>query len=183
MLALYHKPYQMLSQYNPNPDYPEHRTLPPELQAQGLQPLGRLDFDSEGLLLLSDDSSLEQRLLAPGAKKSKTYLVQVQGTPSAESLGRLREGGLVIRVAKKDHACAPAVVEVLAEEPRGLAERCPAVDVSGGTTWISLSLTEGKNRQVRRMTAKVGHPTLRLIRTEIAGYKLGSLAAGEWMIA
>jgi len=170
----------MLSQYNPNPDYPEQRTLPVEFFAMGLKPLGRLDYDSEGLLLLSDKEEAEQQLMNPKKKQCKVYLVQVEGMPSEDALLELREGGLMIRVAKKDHHCAPAKATLLKGSPDWVWEREPAVDTASESSWLELTLTEGKNRQVRRMTAKVGHPTLRLIRTQIAKYALGDLAPGEW---
>jgi len=148
----------------------------------GLKPVGRLDYDSEGLLLLSDDAEVERELLHPGKKQKKKYVVQVQGVPSEDSLNLLREGGLVIRVSKKEHVCAPAAARRLESDPEWLWERNPPADSANQISWLELTLTEGKNRQVRRMTAKIGHPTLRLIRTQIAQHHLGELESGEWKV-
>lgn len=182
VLVLYNKLYQMLSQFNQNPDYPEQCTLPQELESMGVNPIGRLDYDSEGGLLLSDDQGMERSVMHPDNKKPKTYLVQVEGTPSDSALELLRKGGLVIRVSKKEHVCAPAEVSRLGACPEWVWARSSPVAATAKTAWIELTLTEGKNRQVRRMTAKLGHPTLRLIRTHVAGYDLAGLAAGEWVI-
>lgn len=172
----------MLSQFNPNPDYPEHRTLAELDLPVGLRPVGRLDYDSEGLLLLTDDAHLERRLLAPEEKHPRSYLVQVDGSPSDACLQLLRQGGLEIRVKKKLHCCAPIQVEVLSGEPEGMWERFPAVDKRSAerSSWLKLTLTEGKNRQIRRMTAKVGHPTLRLARTSLLHYAVHSILPGHW---
>lgn len=182
MTVLYHKPYQVLSQFNRNPDYPDQAPLPVGLEAMGVRPLGRLDYDSEGLLLLSDDLGLEQELMAPAKKLKKTYLVQVQGVPPEEKLDLLREGGVTIRAKKKFHNCAPAEVRILPEQPTWIQERNPAVNCCVTSCWLELTLTEGKNRQVRRMTAAIGCPTLRLIRTQIGEYQLGDLASGEYAV-
>ena len=182
MLVLFHKPYQMLSQYNENPDHPEQRPLPSEFAKMGLKPLGRLDYDSEGLLLLSDSPRLERTLFHPNAQMKKTYLVQVDGTLDAEQIRLLEQGGLEIRVNKKPHQCAPALVELLPTAPSYIQERTPPVDLHAASraSWLSLTITEGKNRQVRRMTAKLGCPTLRLIRTHIGPYTLANIAPGTW---
>lgn len=180
MIVLYHKPYRMLSQYNVNPDMPDQRVLPPELAALQVAPIGRLDYDSEGLLLLTDQPQLERALLAPERQCPKTYLVQVQGTPTDDTLAPLRDGTLTIRVGKKPHHCAPANASILPQPPTTLWPRHPAVDPHSPTSWLTLTLTEGKNRQIRRMTAKLGYPTLRLIRQRIDTYTLEDLAPGEW---
>ena len=169
----------MLSQFNANPDYPEHATLPPELAAMQVKPVGRLDYDSEGLLLLTDDPKLEKQLLDPSNKKRKVYLAQVEGEPSQESLDLLHGGGLEIRVNKKAHTCAPVKAELLTTAPKWLWKRTPPVDANIETSWLQLTLTEGKNRQVRRMTAALGHATLRLIRTNIAEYELEEVTSAR----
>jgi len=181
MLILYNKPYHVLSQYNSNPDYPKHKTLAECGLPVSLEPVGRLDYDSEGFLLLSNDPKVGE-MLHPKFKHPRTYLVQVDGAPSNDSLELLRKGGLEIRVGKKGHTCLPVEVRILESAPDWLWERNPAVDESADqrSSWIELTLREGKNRQVRRMMAKIGCPTLRLIRTSILEYKLGTLKPGEW---
>lgn len=182
MLVLLNKPFKMLSQFNPNPDYPEHRTLAELDLPKGLRAVGRLDYDSEGLLLLTDDAQLERRLLAPEEKHARKYMVQVDGSPSEACIAELRQGGLEIRVNKKVHRCAPMQVKVLSGAPEGMWERSPRVDEMAAqrSTWLELTLTEGKNRQIRRMTAKVGHPTLRLVRSSLLHYAVHSILPGHW---
>jgi len=169
----------MLSQFNQNPDYPDQETLPKELEAMGVKPIGRLDYDSEGLLILSDEPELENQLLTPEAKQEKVYLVQVQGIPKEEKLDLIRQGGVTIRAKKQFHECAPAKVRVLDKQPERVKERTPSVNCCVTSSWLELTLTEGKNRQVRRMTAAIGYPTLRLIRTRIGEYHLGELQPSE----
>ena len=183
MLILFNKPYQMLSQFNPNPDYPEQRTLPPALAELGVLPLGRLDYDSEGLLLLSDEPGLEREVLHPDRQHTRTYLVQVDGTPTEEAVDLLKRGGLEIRVGKKRHVCAPVQVQMLSGPPEWLWERSPMVDEASErrSSWMALTLTEGKNRQVRRMTAKIGCPTLRLIRAQVLEYEVEAIRSGEYV--
>jgi 23S rRNA pseudouridine2457 synthase len=179
MVIALNKPYGVLSQFNQNPDYPNQQTLsdiglPPELH-----PVGRLDMDSEGLLLLTDDKGLETRLLDPSNGHKRTYLVQVDGTPSPEEIHLLRAGGLSI----KGHITKKCRVSVLSTEP-DVEARVPEVDraAAGRSSWLRMELREGKNRQVRRMTAIVGCPTLRLIRERIGEFEDAELKAGEWRV-
>lgn len=175
MLLAFHKPYDVLSQFTP--ELPGQRTLAEFGFPERVWPIGRLDRDSEGLLLLSDEKFLVDRLLHPRSNKSKTYFAQVEGIPGEDAIHKLSRGGIVI----KGHRCAPADARVL-DPPPDFAPRIPPIRVRRDIPdrWISLTLTEGKNRQVRRMTAAVGHPTLRLIRVRIGGLELGDLAAGDW---
>ena len=172
-----HKPYKVLSQFTDedgNPGLGSIYTLPKDVY-----PVGRLDLDSEGLLILTNDRKLNERLLHPKNKHKRTYWVEVEGEPDEESLQILRSG-VDIKVNKKVHHTLPAQVEII--HPK-LEEREPPVNYKKHPTrtWLSITLTEGKNRQVRRMTAKVGHPTLRLIRVGIEELTLGKLKPGEIM--
>jgi 23S rRNA pseudouridine2457 synthase len=174
LLAL-HKPFGVLSQFTP--DCPGQRTLsefglPPDVYA-----VGRLDMDSEGLLLLCDEPGFNHRFLDPAAAHPRTYLVQVEGVPTQQAISRLAGGGLSIQ----GYRTLPCVVEALATEP-DLPPRDPPVRFrkSVPTAWLRMRLVEGKNRQVRRMTAAVGHPTLRLVRVAAGSFQLGDLAPGEW---
>lgn len=183
MLLALHKPYGMLSQFTPEPGsrwatLADLRPRPPG----AVYPLGRLDADSEGLLLLSDEPGLNHRLLDPRHGHHREYWVQVERVPDASALARLAAG-----VRLPDHACAPCVVRRLSEpETTGLPPRNPPVRARKTVpdAWLSLTLTEGKNRQVRRMTAAVGHPTLRLVRVRIGRLCLADLAdlrpPGAW---
>lgn len=176
-LYLLHKPYRMLSQFTDRRvDESERRaTLADVISVPGVYAAGRLDYDSEGLLLLSDDGELIHRISDPRHKQPKTYRVQVEGEPGEAALQALRDG-----VALKDGRTRPAKVRRLAES--GLPERDPPLDTRRHprTTWLELTITEGRNRQVRRMTAHVGHPTLRLVRVAIGPWRLDGLAPGEW---
>lgn len=176
-LYLLHKPYRMLSQFTDRRvDEAERRaTLADVFSVPGVYAAGRLDYDSEGLLLLSDDGELIHRISDPRHKQPKTYRVQVEGEPGEAALQALRDG-----VALKDGRTRPAKVRRLAES--GLPERDPPLDTRRHphTTWLELTLTEGRNRQVRRMTAHVGHPTLRLVRVAIGPWRLDDLAPGQW---
>ena len=163
----------MLSQFTK--EAPNHITLA-DLDytfAKDVYPVGRLDADSEGLLILTSDKRLNVRLLNPNNKQPKTYWAQVEGAPNKEDLQPLNEG-ITIKIKKKVHQTAPAKAFLLEEEPQ-LPLRNPPIRYrkSIPTTWISLTLTEGKNRQVRRMCAAIGFPVLRLVRVGIAGYKYG----------
>lgn len=175
MLLAFHKPYGVLCQFTP--DQPGQRTLADFGFPERVYPLGRLDMDSEGLLLLGDEPGMNNRLLDPKAGHSRTYLAQVEGVPGADALWRLAAGGLEIQ----GHRTLPAKVELLEKDP-GFAERVPPVRFrkTVPTAWISLALTEGKNRQVRRMTAAVGLPTLRLVRVAVGALPLGELPPGAW---
>jgi 23S rRNA pseudouridine2457 synthase len=168
------KPYGVLSQFTP--ELPGQRTLaefdlPPELYAAG-----RLDADSEGLLLLTDDGPLIKRMLAPGTGHERTYLVQVEGIPTAEAIAELKRG-----VTIQNYRTLPARALLLDKEP-GLLPREPPIRVRKNipTSWIELTLLEGKNRQVRHMTAAVGYPTLRLVRTAIGKLTLKNLEPSQW---
>ena len=180
MLVALHKPYGVLSQFNPNPGEGEQRTLRELGLPPKVVPLGRLDMDSEGLLLLTDDRKLEHQLLHPKFKHRRRYLVLVEGVPGAGDLDRLRQGGLEI----KGHRCLPCRARVLKAKPDWVEERDPPVRVRQNIidTWLRLELREGKNRQLRRMTAAVGFPTLRLLREGIGALPLGDLPRGEWRI-
>ncbi len=187
MIIALNKPYLMLSQFNPNPEKDDQltlRDLPIEVP-NSVVPLGRLDYDSEGLLLLSDESDLDQKLLHPRNEHRRRYHVLVEGEPQADDLAKFHQGGLQIRVSGKSHACKPARARVLKEEPSFLWERTPAVRTRKTIvdTWMMLELREGKNRQVRRMTAAAGFPTLRLVRTGMGSMSLDSLnlKPGEWV--
>ncbi|HET6401575.1 MAG TPA: pseudouridine synthase [Candidatus Kapabacteria bacterium] len=170
---IFHKPYGVLSQFTA--DVPGQRTLDEFNFPKGFYAAGRLDRDSEGLLLLTNDGSLIKKLLEPG-KHERTYLVQVEGIPSIASIKQL-EGGVLV----KGYRTLPARVRVLEHEP-AIPLRDPPIRFrkSIPTIWIELTLREGKNRQVRHMTAAVGHPTLRLVRTAIGPLTLGDLRPGQW---
>ena len=177
MLIALHKPYNVLSQFTP--ELPGQRTLAEFSLPEGVWPVGRLDRDSEGLLLLSDEKALVDLLLNPRSKQPKTYLVQVEGVPSPEALERLANGSITL----EGRRCAPAIA-VLPDPQPSIPPRDPPIRFRREIPdrWISLTLTEGRNRQVRRMTAAAGHPTLRLIRTAIGRFPLATLAPGHWII-
>ncbi len=174
VLVLFHKPYGVLSQFTP--DGSANRTLSDFDLPSRLYPLGRLDADSEGLLLLTDETGLNSRLLLPEHRHRRTYWAQVERIPSSEALGRL-SGGLRIQ----GYSTLPAIVAILDPQPI-LPPRDPPIRFrkSVPDCWVALELVEGKNRQVRRMTAAIGHPTLRLIRVRIGDLPLGDLPAGSW---
>ncbi|MBD3680076.1 MAG: pseudouridine synthase [Rhodobacteraceae bacterium] len=179
-LILFNKPFDVLSQFTDpaNADSPR-RTLSEFIDVPGVYPAGRLDRDSEGLLLLTDDGRLQARIASPKHKMPKTYWVQVEGLPDDAALEALRRG-----VDLKDGRTRPAKVRRI-EEPEGLWPRVPPVRFrkSVPDRWLELTIAEGRNRQVRRMTAAVGHPTLRLIRARIGDWSLDGLAPGEWRAA
>tara|TARA_B100000929_G_scaffold165985_2_gene131470 strand:- start:1718 stop:2353 length:636 start_codon:yes stop_codon:yes gene_type:complete len=162
----------MLSQFT---DSQGRATLADALDAPGVYAAGRLDFDSEGLLLLSDDGSLIHRIAHPRHKQPKTYWVQLEGDITDEAIRALASG-----VTLKDGPTLPAKARRM--PPPNVAERDPAIDPKRHpvTSWLELTISEGRNRQVRRMTAHVGFPTLRLIRAAIGPWQLGDLAPGEW---
>lgn len=172
-LIRFNKPYGVLSQFTPEGRW---RGLKDFIELPGVYVAGRLDADSEGLLLLTDDGKLQARIADPRFKMEKTYWVQVEGVPDEAALAALRRG-----VQLKDGPTLPARARVI-EEPAGLWEREPPIRVrqSIPTSWIELVIREGRNRQVRRMTAAVGLPTLRLIRAAIGPYTLDGLAPGHW---
>jgi 23S rRNA pseudouridine2457 synthase len=175
MVIAFHKPYGVLCQFTP--DQPGQRTLADFGFPAGVYPVGRLDMDSEGLLLLSDEAGFNNRLLDPKAAHPRTYLSQVEGVPTEEALAKLGRGGLVIQ----GHRTLPCKARLLGREP-GVAPRDPPVRFrqSIPTAWVELQLVEGKNRQVRRMTAAIGFPTLRLIRVAIGKLKSEDLEPGTW---
>jgi len=178
MYFVIYKPFGMLSQFSR--EHPEHITLA-DLDfnfPKDVYPVGRLDKDSEGLLILTNDKRLTDKLLNPKHKHWRSYWVQVDNIPTPVTLRQLATG-VEIKINKKIHSTAPAKVELLALAPT-LPERTPPVRYRKEipTAWLNLSLTEGKNRQVRRMTAKVGFPTLRLVRHQIGDLHLGDLASG-----
>ncbi len=174
MLLAFHKPYGVISQFTP--DGSPNRTLAEFKFPKGVYPIGRLDADSEGLLLLSDEAALNQKLLHPKHGHERIYWAQVENIPAPDTLHKL-ERGLVIQGRKT----LPSRAWLLKPQPE-VPPRTPPIRSrkSIPTAWIGLELVEGKNRQVRRMTAAIGHPTLRLLRVRIGSFELGSLAPGAW---
>lgn len=172
-LVLLNKPFRVLPQFS-SPD--GRRCLRDLLPLRGVYPAGRLDYDSEGLLVLTDFGPWQARLSQPGSPFTKVYLVQVEGEPGADALTALRRG-----VELADGPTRPAGARRVAEPP-GLWLRDPPIRVRRAipTAWLELRLREGRNRQVRRMTAAVGHPTLRLVRTAVGPWTLAGLAPGAW---
>ncbi len=175
LLAL-HKPYGVLSQFTPEPGS-RWRTLADFALPKGCYALGRLDADSEGLLLLSDEPGLNSRLLDPKHAHRREYWAQVERVPDAATLSRLERGGLDLG----DFRTLPCRARLLDPAPT-IPPRDPPIRVrkSVPDAWLSLELIEGKNRQVRRMTAAVGHPTLRLVRVRMGDHALGELVPGTW---
>jgi 23S rRNA pseudouridine2457 synthase len=175
MLILFNKPFQVLCQFSSEG---ERSTLASYIALPDIYPAGRLDADSEGLMLLTDDGKLQHRISHPERKQPKTYLAQVEGLPDPAALTRLRApldlGDFVTQPCEARHV----------HEPDWLWPRDPPIRARAGipTSWLALTLTEGKNRQVRRMTAAVGLPTLRLVRIAIGGFSLEShpLWPGQW---
>ena len=175
-LLLFNKPFGVLSQFTDRGSPTTRPTLSDFIKAKGVYPAGRLDRDSEGLLLLTDDGRLQARIADPRFKLPKTYLVQVEGTPDDAALTQLRQG-----VALNDGMTLPA--EAARIDAPDLWLRDPPIRVrkSVPDAWISLTIREGRNRQVRRMTAAVGLPTLRLVRWSIGDWTLEGLAPGTFM--
>lgn len=172
---LFNKPYGVLCQFtddsvSPRPTLKEYIDIPE------VYSVGRLDFDSEGLLLLTNDGHLKHRLIDPQFEHSRTYWVQVERIPTEDALGQLRNGVMI-----QGYRTKPAIANLLDTEP-DLAERQPPIRFRASipTAWLELKLTEGKNRQVRKMTAAVGFPTLRLVRVTIAHLSLADLQVGKW---
>jgi 23S rRNA pseudouridine2457 synthase len=173
VLIAFNKPFGVACKFSPEPG---RKTLADYIGVTGVYPAGRLDTDSEGLLLLTDDGILQARIAEPKHKLAKVYWAQVEGSPSQTALEPLRRG-----VNLGDFTTQPASAAVI-DEPKGLWPRVPPIRYRAKipTTWIELTINEGKNRQVRRMTAKVGFPTLRLIRASIGKVSVEGLALGTW---
>lgn len=172
-VILLNKPYGVLTQFTSGEGRP---TLKDYVPLPGVYAAGRLDADSEGLVVLTDDGGLQARISHPRHKLAKTYWVQVEGSPDETALTALRRG-----VDLGDFVTRPCTARRIAE-PAGLWPRDPPIRFrqSIPTVWLEIVISEGKNRQVRRMTAKVGHPTLRLIRSAVGPWTLAGLAPGEW---
>lgn len=171
-LILFNKPFGILSQFTGGG---KHGTLAEFISVKGVYPAGRLDADSEGLLLLTDDGALQARISSPRFKAAKTYLAQVEGAPGEADLEPLRRG-----IVLKDGPCRPAPARLIA--PPALWPRDPPVRFrkSVPDSWIEITLTEGRNRQVRRMCAAAGFPCLRLVRWRIGDWSVKGLPPGEW---
>lgn len=175
MLIAFHKPYGVLSQFTP--DQPGQRTFAEFGFPKDVFPIGRLDQDSEGLILLGNEREWVDRLLDPRHGHPRTYHVQVEGLPDSEALLKLARGGIDL----KGHRTLPCRARMLDPQPDFLPRDPPVrFRKSVPDRWIELVLTEGKNRQVRRMTAAVGHPTLRLVRVAIGNLPLDPLPRGQW---
>ena len=172
MLVAFNKPFNVLCQFTGGAG---RRTLADFVTTKEVYPAGRLDYDSEGLVLLTDDGKLQARIADPQHKLKKTYLAQVERIPDDKALALLRRG-----VKLKDGVTAPAGAR-LVEEPGWLWPREPPIRhrLNVPTAWLEITLAEGRNRQVRRMTAAVGHPTLRLVRASIGDWSLAGLRPGE----
>jgi 23S rRNA pseudouridine2457 synthase len=173
MLILFNKPFNVVCQFSP---HEKHATLKDYIGIPDVYAAGRLDTDSEGLLILTDDGALQHKISHPNGKQVKTYWAQVEGLAADADLASLRIG-----VDLGDFVTQPAQVSIIAE-PHGLWLREPPIRERKAipTTWLEIKISEGKNRQVRRMTAKIGFPTLRLIRYSIGDYALDGLDVGDW---
>ena len=172
-IVLFNKPYGVLSQFTPEGRW---RALDTFIPVEGVYVAGRLDADSEGLLILTDDGKLQAKIADPKHKLEKTYWAQVEGVPDEAALDKLRAG-----IKLSDFTAQPAKVRLI-EEPPGLWPRDPPIRFRAAipTAWLEIRISEGKNRQVRRMTAAIGYPTLRLIRAAIGAATLDGLAPGAW---
>ena len=176
MIIAFNKPYGVLSQFTP--EKPGQHTLAEFGFPKNVYPIGRLDTDSEGLLLLSDEPELNERLLHPRHEHEREYWAQVERVPAPEALQKLARGVMI-----QGRKTLPCRAWVLEPQP-AISPREPPIRFrkTAPTCWIGLELVEGKNRQVRRMTAAIGHPTLRLIRVRIGNLRLAALGIGEWKI-
>ena len=170
---LFNKPFRVLSQFSPEAG---KQTLADYIDLPGVYAAGRLDFDSEGLMLLTDDGALQARVSNPRYSTPKTYLAQVEGIPDHAALQALAQG-----VELKDGLTRPALVSAI-DQPGWLWPRNPPIRQRKAipTQWLQLVIREGRNRQVRRMTAAIGHPTLRLVRVAIGGWRLDDLQPGDY---
>ncbi|KAB7615478.1 pseudouridine synthase [Amylibacter sp. SFDW26] len=176
-VILFNKPMNVLSQFtDKGTEGSTRQTLSDYIDVPNVYAAGRLDKDSEGLLILTDNGKLQNRIADPKFKTSKTYWVQVEGEPSEDDLQKLRDG-----VRLKDGMTRPAEVEVM-DEPVELWDRNPPVRFrkSVPDSWVSITISEGRNRQVRRMTAAIGYPTLRLIRYRVGSWTIDGITNGEW---
>lgn len=175
---LFYKPYKVMSQFSPEGD---KQTLADYFKSlpKNVYPVGRLDYDSEGLLLLTNDKQLNHKLLHPLFIHEREYWVQVEGVPTSESVRQLCNG-VTIKVDGRPYTCKPSVVRIL-QEPPILPERIPPIRYRKEipTSWLSITIKEGKNRQVRKMTAAVNLPTLRLVRYRIGAVTLGDMQPGD----
>ena len=174
VIVLFNKPFRVLSQFSTEADKP---VLADYIDIPGVYCAGRLDYDSEGLLVLTDDGKLQQRIANPKYGKQKQYWVQVEGVPAEKDLDRLRKG-----INLKDGPSLPAIVKLI-EQP-DVWDRLPPIRQRKHipTSWLNLSISEGRNRQVRRMTAHIGYPTLRLVRHCVGKWRLDRLRPGEFRV-
>jgi 23S rRNA pseudouridine2457 synthase len=170
MIVLFNKPFRVLSQFTTDSG---KAVLADYIDIPGVYCAGRLDYDSEGLLILTDDGRLQQRIADPAWGKEKGYWVQLEGVPAESDLDQLRAG-----VPLKDGMTRPARVRLI--DPPAVGERVPPIRERRNipTAWLDLAITEGRNRQVRRMTAHIGYPTLRLVRYRVGEWSLGDLSPG-----
>jgi len=174
VIVLFNKPFRVLSQFTTEGD---KKTLADYIDIRDIYAAGRLDYDSEGLLVLTDDGKQQQRIANPKYGKEKGYWVQVEGVPGESDLERLRKG-----VRLKDGPTHPAAVELV--EPPDIGERVPPIRERKHipTSWLNITISEGRNRQVRRMTAHIGFPTLRLIRYRVGDWCLDGIATGTYVV-